>query len=821
MKTNFYKIYFLLFISFVQLKANKPQVDQSTVRDLRWPNRRLNVLIDKENSINLEEYKILLSIFDQLEHRTCIKVNILSTESANPFNPATFGEDERNFMYIFKSQLDRYARTSSIGLSSLGCLKQGRQSLVLTDLAFRWPQIVLRYHILRSLGLDGLDKPDKEVEKLVSGDLPLNQKISDREAEAESKSGSHFDPAPTAFLYASRDSKNQQNEPSKKQYLSDKDIELIKRLYDCSYYQSKLSPSSLSISTQATTTTITSTTMAPMLTSAKPESGSANMNDIHKNESEIIEFMLNLGPQEKVGEECLPMQSCPLRELLSERQRSLEPERVPFKERPMIMKLDPFNALDPHIQRANRMKLSQLTGDSVKNFPPLATSGDKKMLETTNDSLSYFNSDYSQTGKTNEMLIAFEQVPTQTEGNPASALINSQVLKVCSCTCQAMTPTGGKTQTTVRPIIPSEPITFPNPIPNPFPDPNSSPFPLPSQNTFATYPSLPTFTDYIIPTEPPFIPPLTFPPLITIEPPYVNPSEIYPSVYPPNGDSEQPTDEVPKIPTSTPTQKPTKKPTKKPSDKPSTDDQTFEPDYPETDTEDYDQYSTMLPSTTKCPTPSTIDTSTATPTKTTTSYPSSSCFPSCAPEVPPTTTPSPAINLQACDQVQWVRPNKTVYSSSKIVWDVDRANQNYFICNALVDNELIPGKTHGFSCKVSANGKTVELDQFNVLTKPEKVNLAWIQKSNSGLIFGNRSTDDGGESSSKNQFRKKNLPVVGGFSKENDSYVVSRCLVKDENNDVITLIGYINTNSDTGIALFPFDDIQIECSQYDILACVS
>lgn len=152
-----------------------------------------------------------------------------------------------------------------------------------------------------------------------------------------------------------------------------------------------------------------------------------------------------------------------------------------------------------------------------------------------------------------------------------------------------------------------------------------------------------------------------------------------------------------------------------------------------------------------------------------------------------------------CDQVQWVKPNKTVYASAKIVWDVDRANQNYFLCNNLINNELVPGKTHGFSCKVSSEGKAYEQHSFSVLTKPENVNLAWVANTSQ-------------------TFKSTNQPVIGGYSKNQDPYVVSRCLVRDENNDVITLIGYVNNQN---VAWFPFDDIQIECAQYDVLACVN
>lgn len=180
---------------------------------------------------------------------------------------------------------------------------------------------------------------------------------------------------------------------------------------------------------------------------------------------------------------------------------------------------------------------------------------------------------------------------------------------------------------------------------------------------------------------------------------------------------------------------------------------------------------------------------------------------------PTNSTPPDFVGAAACDQVQWVKPNKTIYSSAKIVWDVDRANQNYFLCNAQLDGELVPGKTHGLSCKVSSEGKAYELHQFQVLIKPESVNLAWVQKDSKS-------------------FGTKNLPVIGGYSKSSssssvagmdgggkgDPYVVSRCLVRDENNDVITLIGYINRQN---VGWFPFDDIQIECSQYDVLACVN
>jgi len=85
-----------------------------------------------------------------------------------------------------------------------------------------------------------------------------------------------------------------------------------------------------------------------------------------------------------------------------------------------------------------------------------------------------------------------------------------------------------------------------------------------------------------------------------------------------------------------------------------------------------------------------------------------------------------------------------------------------------------------------------------VLTKPEQVNLAWVRRTSNSL-------------------GTNSLPVVGGHSNE-EPLLVARCLVKDENGDVITLIGYLNKQN-TG--WFPFDDIQIECAQYDVLACVN
>lgn len=164
-----------------------------------------------------------------------------------------------------------------------------------------------------------------------------------------------------------------------------------------------------------------------------------------------------------------------------------------------------------------------------------------------------------------------------------------------------------------------------------------------------------------------------------------------------------------------------------------------------------------------------------------------------------TSSQQPLVSESACQQVQWVKPNKTVYASAKIVWDVDRANQNYFLCNNMLNGELVPGKTHGLSCKLSSEGKALEMHNFNVLTKPESVNLAWVQRNS-------------------DSFGGSNLPVIGGYSKSQDPYIVARCLVRDENNDIITLIGYVNSQ---GTGWFPFDDIQIECSQYDVLACVS
>lgn len=868
----------------------RQRLQQQPQADLRWPGRQVNVLVDKK-SLNETEQSLLAYVFQQLEHKTCLHVHRLSPDSVNPFAPHNMhlNDTERNFIYIFKSP----GRTGEIfsgrhptmGLSSLGCVRQGRQSMVLTDLAFKWPELVLRYHIMRSLGVDKLERPDGPVRKLLNM-LPLNQKIGGGERfEAtdqtkpapnasiepqrahESWSPGDFEqPAYIAYATKPADSSNlapgvQQKTMSVRSQtkpvdsiLSENDLTQIKELYDCKDYQNRLSPMPLDDAPSVEPQTSQSSDESSQRTDQQPAALSnelvpkkSKLNDedhgklpakllddvnqeLSKTADEepthelqdaasaieatkrIIESLLNPNEQankssdvandssvkimeqnNSTDSECKSFESCPVNMYQGGNDSSTSDgpldangeslHRHQPEERPMILKLDDFHAQDPQLKQANQMKLSQLSNDTLETYRLMnnpTNLGDFLLQPPSShehgDHQQHWQPDYAQHGNNwqkpkSEMLISFEQSNNQLK-DPVSALASSQVLKLCSCTCQTMMPKSPPPQPTPpptpSPVTPSptrEPTVTPTPtaMPTEGPPPSRTPPTL-----FPTFgPTFPTDAgpnctgdDYDdddgsgcnSPTTPP-------------TPTELPPATIAPSPLPP---TPQPTEEH-----TTTTEPPTTT--------------TTEP--PTTTTHEPPITTTTEPPTTTTPPPTKGTSATESPPKPT-------------PSSQPNTTSSSNGGLftaSACDQVEWVKPNKTVYASARIVWDVDRANQNYFLCNNQLNDELIPGKTHGFYCKISQEGKAYETHNFSVLTKPEHVNLAWVQKNS-------------------NSFGRTNFPVVGGYSKQKDPYIVSRCLVKDENNDIITLIGYINNQ---GVGWFPFDDIQIECSQYDVLACVN
>lgn len=925
------------------------------LRDPRWPNRKLNVLLDLK-SLNSSEQQILEALFDQIEHKTCIEINRLQADLINPFdaNSKYLKKSEQNFVYIFKSNFGSYNRSPSIGLSSFGCLKQGRQSLILTDLAFRFPELILRYHVLRSLGVESVERPDGEVRKLLNI-LPLSQKISDEPESmrhplmstttyftyasnvlassaaapasgetklANSKSARASDSKTTTTTITTEQNNSKKNNNGKHaqqsadddhvavevklvQYLSEHDLERIKQLYKCAEFQNKLSLKPLkeinhqdglqsqnlgsdeSLETDPTTTattTISDQQQQPTQMSdsslymfgndelkqqqdkvneldrvsnleqpaqfvhhheqnlgqfeqkklgkaelaikeiikeaeeaEKAKGGglnnSSNNNGSQVNDSiiseaakTIVEYLLNennnnnsdnvnettkelesnskgadsdndrvdnifsaseLAKSELSDSEttCQPMESCliPGSQERTSQQNSTKPPLIE-EQRPMLLKLDEFHAQDPQLQQANQMKLSQPPNRNIN----LMNSADfPYQLQQQHQQQQQFSGDRpSAGGNTNtspaksEMLLSFEQSDSQSN-NPIAALASSKVLKLCSCTCQTMTPF----------VAPTQPA-------------------IPTQPTLPSLPTMPTLTtpSYSIPTTP------------------------YPSQDPYNQNSPRTPDwnETSSWMTTTSTSSPSTAIVTQPSiviepqTSPRTTATNTTTELPPLSTTPISSSTDRLSSTpTPSPPPTMTTTMSTTLNITTTTLSTPTEFDnSTSTATPPTnnaTNKMPLLSDNACELVQWVRPNKTVYSSAKIVWDVDRANQNYFLCNNLVNNEIVPGKTHGFSCKVSNEGKAYELHNFNVLIKPEHVNLAWIQKNS-------------------DSFGTTNLPVIGGFSKNQDPYIVSRCMVRDENNDLITLIGYINNQ---GIGWFPFDDIQIECANYDVLACVN
>lgn len=795
---------------------------QSLRRDFRWPNRQLNVLIDSK-SLNGSEVQILQNIFDQLELKTCLHVNKLPADKINPFDASRYlAESERNFIYVFKSQVGAYNRHPSLGLSSFGCTHQGRQSLVLTDLAFRWPELVLRYHIMRSLGLENLERPDGPVRKLLNI-LPLSQKISN---------GDQLDPnglLPTFMVSSSPGAQNQSSQvmakrlhlvlqgPPEQQvasYLSQDDLAKIKELYNCSDYQNKLSPRPMNAAEQMSAAndqlySQTKSLLGGKLNAEAPKAADKPNDDQAKKLDEaeqsldrIIEA-LEEGKKDQINdtmiddaakhivdyllaenddnnqrastntttttaspprEQCSSMDTCPLG-----RSTDSTPASQMLQERPMLLKLDEFHAQDPHLQQANQMKLSQFSNDSLATYRLMGGEDNPQPQPTLQQQQLFQQASGQLPAPKSEMLISFEQSNNnnnnnQAGQNPIDTLASSQVLKLCSCTCQTMGPVkptnNGNDQSTSPPPLgttvgpPLPPLTFPPVTPPPTVYPTYPPVVYPTYPpvVYPTFPTYPTGYPYSPTPRPTF-------PTDTLDP---NDYTVFPPTWPPDkNDTNLPL-------TSTDSSETTTSAPITTTMEPTTTTEIEQP--PETTT-------TQLP-------PATTTTTQPTPTS-------------------PTNINSMISN--ACQQVEWVKPNKTVYASAKIVWDVDRGNQNYFLCQNSKDGELIPGKTHGFSCKVSSQGKAFEMHNFSVLIKPENVQLAWVQKSS-------------------NSFGKTNFPVIGGYSKTDtngatqDPYIVSRCLVKDENNDVITLIGYVNNQ---GVGWFPFDDIQIECSQYDVLACVN
>lgn len=811
--------------------------------DLRWPKKQLNVLLD-QRSLNDSERSTVKSLFKELQSKTCIKVKELSSEQVrNPFQlsaadsaPDDKGDDERNFLYIFRSQKRTNALVTApgaLGLSSLGCVHQGRQSVVLSELAFRFPELVLRYHVLRSLGLDNVERPDGEVRRLLNM-LPLSQRITSEPAPSGQLSPQDNPLSSSANFYAFAVGPSVKSSGREGSYLSSADVEAIKGLYECGELQSRLSlgpplesagerparereaepagnkpeesakqtieapqpdgPTTSEPPRQANTVELNETakSIVDYLLSTEDEakrskkldevfdldraaSGTPPPIDGRQEEFDKLDSLFdradNKQPQQQ---QCKPLETCPL--------PGARPEALPsgpfdangnslfLRERPMLLKLDEFHAQDPQLKQANQMKLMQggdawPTGSSYRLMNqaelPFGASGGLGQLfgQPSGSGAPQSQPAAGSSQAKQEMVISFEQTPASSSGGPIAAVASSQVLKLCSCTCQTMTPqasgessrpTSGTTSGgtfTLGPLLPTQaseqpPATVSPPFPFPSPD-NGSEWPRPPSSDPFTYGPPPASTLY-----PPFVwPPLSVQPNGSSGdwPPFTQPPDNWWEQTPPPSSPAASSTAAPAPPVTT----------------------------LESTTHEFQE----LTSTSATLPPST---------------------PTDGPKTSASSEPLSAAN--ACDQVEWVRPNKTVYGSARIVWDVDRGNQNYFLCQSTLNGELIPGKTHAFSCKLSQEGKAYEMHSFSVLTKPEHINLAWVRRSSAS-------------------FGRHNLPVVGGHSKQGqEPYIVARCLVKDENNDVITLIGYVNNQ---GVGWFPFDDIQIECAQYDVLACVS
>lgn len=710
------------------------QNTKNTSKDPRWPYRQLNVLVDKK-ILNETEQFILATIFNQLERRTCLKIQRLPdnwlniTERGNGMNNSTiFQDQDKNFIHVGKSQFKTHNRL--VGFSSLGCVRMGRQSLVLTDLAFKWPELVLRYHILRTLGVDGIERPDERENSLSSpiNQLSRNQKIFSNEKTKIVLSANNLS------AYGPR-----------VEYLSEEDLERVKHLYECPEIHNRLSVKPVLDIIQASTrsslndskyTTKPMTPSATRATIVEPPSTVKRKSD-DKTSSVAKQIVDDLKLADKTGDIVASIKISDVKSTTSSYCSSSKDSTcvtsasskvIPQSERPMILKLDGSHSQDPHLLQTNQIRVTSLkkaksnasiSEPQLMNGPDMDLWRRKQRQQTKQLQELPFAPQVKQ-----ELIMSFEANNNQFNGgNPIDNLASSQVLKLCSCSCQTMRPQ------------PTEP---------PYPQPTFPPFTYPPQTETPTFPE----------TE---MPPFTIlPPTKTTEQPTILPPTIT-------------TTEVPV--TTTTTVPPSTTSTPEPTI-------TTLPQTPPTATNTQPPF-TITTITEAPPRTSIITTSSPVPVETSTLAP-------------------PPLGTSFCDSIQWVQPNKTVYASSRIVWDVDRGNQNYFLCSTVVNGAVIPGKTHGFSCKVSNEGVAYETHQFSVLTKPEHVSLAWVQKNS-------------------DSFGKTNFPVIGGFSKSQDPFIVSRCLVRDENNDVITLIGYVNNH---GSGWFPFDDIQIECAQYDVLACV-
>lgn len=699
--------------------------------DVRWPAKQFNLMIRNDNrsqQLDHHQRSILFAFLDQINQLTCIQVSLLGHSASQAFE---------NFVQV---ELAPRANSHFIGLSSLGCVRRGRQLLVLTESAFEYPEILLKFHLLRSLGIKDLERPDR-----------MSSQTTGRPIGQNGERGK----VPVYSLFAP------QNDPDSTypvEYLSSEEIAKLKSLYECANFQSKLSPQSLSKSDEAENE-------RTLHNGANHEPESISSLDYDKPDR-IISQPLGLRGCKRIraqsmsksepnecedeNEKLIRKETGQLSNMDDEQEVGYPPNdataasKLESSSKAMILKLDSHLAKDPLFREANQLRLSRpLSSSSSASFDARCLKASYRSQDEANnhqmaarDNTSTGASSPSSPSLSDVMMISFEQT---TDG---SKQVNKQIqaVKVCSCQCQTMSgahSSGPPTQPTNELTTATTPKDWP---------------PISTSTTTTTTSS--TTASSRLPTTSTRHEPQT--------------THSYPT------SSDQPT-------TATTT--------------------------------------------------TTISTTTTGPDDNNTDW-----------------------NLDCESQLEWAKPNKSLYESSSVVWDLDSGNENYFICQSEYQGHLIPGKTNGFRCKISLNGKSLELKEFNVLTKRESLNVAWVQKEKFLLIKTKTTTKTGdrlpGIKNIKSQPLKvksgdktfnvnQNSPVIGGHSSRRAgrqaevNYLVARCLLRDQSNDLITLIGYTREPTETEGELnsgqkqslrngfFPFDDIQIECSQYDILTCVS
>lgn len=723
MRLLFVYLFLVTFVISANLCfSNAQSIIKTTTTTINlWPQNKLQVFV----SLKADDLIATNNLLDDLNQRTCVSVHKLGANDRKQIYDLHKTNQQLNYLHLFKSKPQTNNGEPFVGLSLIGCAKRGRQSLVLPDVALINTPQLLKYHLLRSLGVDAskqqlISRADVEIDARKA----LNQKIKLQTPTTT--------PIPTLSLPTTTNTK--QLLPT----LTNSEVLAINELYACPDYRNKLNFRRRLTEEEKS------------LNSDKQVNNEMNFSAPIKSQSvlnETLESDVESGRVSDYSDEnCIESNDGETRA----NGEQCESEQLNYSERaaqrPLVLQLDDESSRDPSFARANQIKLA-LVED------PLTSS---TLQDYDNVDSSILKSSQTQTRKSLVAPKSEVQISFETSGDKVDGIESVQVLKLCTCTCQAMVPASSPsskdpssssseqpTSTTKKPTTTTT-TKQPQSTSTTTTSTSITPFP-PSQETktfppWTPYPTWPDSSNWLTTSteRTPFTwTPSTWPlPSDFTFPPFNTQSEITWPPLPPSSSG-----------------------------------------FPETTTNWSNEYPS--PPTTS----STTTTTTTVKPKTTTKEDSSL--------TPP--------NNWACDKVEWVKPTRNLYKSGKIVWDVDRGNKNYFICANKVNDELVPGKTNGLSCRVGHEGREYELHNFTVLTKPEDVNLSWIKKDS-------------------DSFGKTDFAVVGGMSKSGDLYTVARCVVRDESGELLPLIGYVNSN---GNGWFPFDGMQIECDKYDILACAA